>query len=101
MVHWLRTTSSKSDRAEEVSDEHQNFIAWAISAHHFDVQRGATGALMVGSSEEAAEKIHRHSKSFGGISRVTFQMDNAQMNHAQLMRSIELIGTRMSPLLND
>jgi hypothetical protein len=48
-----------------------------------------------------AEKIRRHSESLGGISRVTFQMDNAQMNHAQLMRSIELIGMRMSPLLND
>lgn len=39
--------------------------------------------------------------SDGGISRVTFQMDNAQMNHAQLMRSIEVMGMQMSPLLND
>ena len=67
----------------------------------FDAQRGATGALLVGSPEEVAEKIRRHSESLGGISRVTFQMDNAQMNHAQLMRSIELIGMRMSPLLNN
>lgn len=67
----------------------------------FDAQRSATGALLVGSPEEVAEKIRRHSESIGGISRVTFQMDNAQMNHAQLMRSIELIGTQMSPLLND
>ena len=58
----------------------------------FDAQRGATGALLVGSLEEVAEKIRRHSESLGSISRVTFQMDNAQMNHAQLMRSIELIG---------
>lgn len=67
----------------------------------FDAQRGATGALLVGSPEEVAEKIRRHSESLGGISRVTFQMDNAQMNHAQLMRSIELLGMRMSPLLNN
>ncbi len=67
----------------------------------FDAQRGATGALLVGSPEAVAEKIRRHSESLGGISRVTFQMDNAQMNHAQLMRSIELIGMQMSPLLNN
>jgi probable LLM family oxidoreductase len=67
----------------------------------FDEQRGATGALLVGSPEEVAEKIRRHSESLGGISRVTFQMDNAEMNHSQLMRSIELIGTEMSPLLKD
>jgi len=67
----------------------------------FDAQRSATGALLVGSSKEVAEKIRRHSESLGGISRVTFQMDNAQMNHAQLMRSIELIGMQMSPLLNN
>ncbi|MEP0900918.1 pirin-like C-terminal cupin domain-containing protein [Nodosilinea sp. FACHB-13] len=40
-------------------------------------------------------------QAIGGISRVTFQMDNVQMNHAQLMRSIELIRMQMSPLLND
>ncbi|MBC7904408.1 MAG: hypothetical protein H7Y27_13365 [Gemmatimonadaceae bacterium] len=67
----------------------------------FDAQRGATGALPVGSPEKVVEKIRRHSESLGGISRVTFQMDNALMNHTQLMRSIELIGTRMSPLLNN
>ena len=67
----------------------------------FDAQRGATGALLVGSPEEVAEKIRRHSKSLGGISQVIFQMDNVQMNHTQLMRSIELIGIQMSPLLDD
>lgn len=65
----------------------------------FDQQRGETGALLVGSPAEVAEKIRRHSDALGGISRVTFQMDNAEMNHAQLMRSIELIGTELSPLL--
>jgi alkanesulfonate monooxygenase SsuD/methylene tetrahydromethanopterin reductase-like flavin-dependent oxidoreductase (luciferase family) len=72
-----------------------------VTRADFDAQRGATGALLVGSPEEVAEKIRRHSESLGGISRVTFQMDNAQMNHTQLMRSIELIGMQMSPLLNN
>ncbi|MBW4542461.1 MAG: hypothetical protein KME43_25505 [Myxacorys chilensis ATA2-1-KO14] len=33
----------------------------------FDAQRGATGALLVGSPEEVAEKICRHSESLGGL----------------------------------
>jgi hypothetical protein len=46
-----------------------------------------------------AEKILRHSEALGGISRVTFQMDNAGLTHQQLMRSIELIGTKVKPLI--
>lgn len=69
-----------------------------VSKPHFDSQNGPTGALLVGDPEEIAEKILRHSKALGGISRFTFQMD-AGLSHQQLMRSIELIGTRVSPLV--
>lgn len=65
----------------------------------FDAQIGAKGALLVGNPEEVAEKIARHSEALGGISRLTFQMDNADLSHEKLMRSIELIGTRLAPLL--
>ncbi len=65
----------------------------------FDAQRGPQGALLVGGPEEVAEKIIRHSEALGGISRVTFQMDNAGLSHAKLMRAIELIGARIAPLL--
>ncbi len=67
----------------------------------FDAQAGPTGALLVGSPEDVAEKIVRHSNALGGIVRVTFQMDNAGLTHEQLMRSIELIGTRVAPLVKD
>ena len=53
-----------------------------------------------GSPEEVAEKILRHSKSLGGISRVTFQMDTASLTHEQLLASITLLGERVSPLVN-
>jgi alkanesulfonate monooxygenase SsuD/methylene tetrahydromethanopterin reductase-like flavin-dependent oxidoreductase (luciferase family) len=66
----------------------------------FDGQRGPTGALLVGGPEEVAEKILRHSKALGGIKRVTFQMDNALLTHSQLMQAIELIGTKVKPLVN-
>lgn len=71
-----------------------------VSRARFDAQNGPTGALLVGSPEEIAEKIRRHSAALGGISRVTFQMDNAGLSHEKLLRSIELIGTRVAPLVN-
>jgi alkanesulfonate monooxygenase SsuD/methylene tetrahydromethanopterin reductase-like flavin-dependent oxidoreductase (luciferase family) len=55
---------------------------------------------MVGGPEEVADKIKRHSDALGGISRVTFQMDAAALPHDKLMRSIELIGDVVSPLVN-
>lgn len=66
----------------------------------FDPQTGPQGALLVGSAEDVAEKILRHSESLGGISRVTFQMDSAGLSHEKLMRSIELVGKKLSPLVN-
>jgi len=65
----------------------------------FESQAGPTGALLVGSAEEVAEKILRHSKALGGISRVTFQMDTAEVPHEKLMQAIELIGRKIKPLL--
>lgn len=71
-----------------------------VTRTHFDAQRGPKGALLVGGPQEIAEKILRHSDALGGISRVTFQMDNASLSHDQLLRSIELIGSQISPLIN-
>jgi alkanesulfonate monooxygenase SsuD/methylene tetrahydromethanopterin reductase-like flavin-dependent oxidoreductase (luciferase family) len=55
---------------------------------------------MIGGPEEVAAKIKRHSEALGGITRVTFQMDAANLPHDKLMRSIELIGKRVAPLVN-
>jgi alkanesulfonate monooxygenase SsuD/methylene tetrahydromethanopterin reductase-like flavin-dependent oxidoreductase (luciferase family) len=65
----------------------------------FEAQAGPTGALLVGSVEEVAEKILRHSDALGGISRLTFQMDSAELPHEKLMEAIELIGTGLKPLV--
>ncbi len=71
-----------------------------VTRARFDAQNGPTGAYMIGSPEEVAEKIKRHSYALGGIARVTFQMDSANLPHDKLMRAIELIGTRVLPLVN-
>ncbi|QDA58948.1 LLM class flavin-dependent oxidoreductase [Hymenobacter jejuensis] len=70
-----------------------------VTRAQFDAQAGPTGALLVGSPEEVAAKIQRHSEALGGIARVTFQQDVAALPHEQVLRSIELIGTRVAPLL--
>lgn len=70
-----------------------------VSRAHFDALLGESGALLVGSAEEVAAKIARHSEALGGLSRVTFQMDTAELSHAQLLRSIELVGSHVAPAL--
>lgn len=71
-----------------------------VKREQFDAQVGPKGALLVGSPEEVAAKILRHSEALGGISRLTFQMDNAGISQAKLLESIRLIGTRVSPFVN-
>jgi probable LLM family oxidoreductase len=66
----------------------------------FDSQLGPQGALLIGDPDEIVEKIVRHSKALGGISRITFMMNPASLPHAKLMRATELIGTRIAPALH-
>jgi alkanesulfonate monooxygenase SsuD/methylene tetrahydromethanopterin reductase-like flavin-dependent oxidoreductase (luciferase family) len=70
-----------------------------VTRAQFNAQVGPLGALLVGNPEEVAAKILRHGEGLGGISRVTFQLDVATLPHAKLLRAIELLGTRVAPLL--
>jgi probable LLM family oxidoreductase len=67
---------------------------------HFEAQVGPTGALLVGSADDVAAKILRHAEALGGISRVTFQLDTAELPHAKLMETIEMIGKSLKPKLS-
>jgi probable LLM family oxidoreductase len=71
-----------------------------VTRGRFEAQRGPTGAYVIGNPEEVAAKIIRHSESLGGISRFTFQMDNAGLSHSQLLEAIQLIGAEVAPLVN-
>ncbi|MEM9983765.1 MAG: LLM class flavin-dependent oxidoreductase [Bacteroidota bacterium] len=71
-----------------------------VTRGRFDAQNGPKGALLVGSPDQVAEKILRHSEALGGIDRFTFQMDNAGLSHEKLMNSIELIGSKVIPQVN-
>ena len=70
-----------------------------VTRSHFDAQTSRFGALVVGSPEDVAEKIIRHSEALGGISRFSFQMDNAGLSHEELMEAIALIGQKVKPLV--
>jgi probable LLM family oxidoreductase len=73
----------------------------AVTRAAFDAQRGPQGALIIGSAEEAVEKLLHYNDALGGISRITFQMNAASLPHAMLMNAIEIIGTHVAPLVRD
>lgn len=73
----------------------------AVTRSRFDSQNGRLGALLVADPEEVADKIVRHSQALGGLSRFTFQMDNAGLTHDQLMRAFECIAQKVKPLVEE
>jgi probable LLM family oxidoreductase len=70
-----------------------------VTRANFDAVVGPTGALLVGSPENVADKILRFSEALGGVSRFTFQMDVGALPQAKLLRSIELIGEKVRPVV--
>ena len=65
----------------------------------FDALRGPTGAFLIGDAETVAEKILHVNEVLGGISRLTFQMGVATLPHRKMLRSIEILGTRVAPVV--
>jgi alkanesulfonate monooxygenase SsuD/methylene tetrahydromethanopterin reductase-like flavin-dependent oxidoreductase (luciferase family) len=65
----------------------------------FDALRGPTGALLIGDVETVAEKILYVNEVLGGLSRITFQMGVSALPHVKMLRSIELLGARVAPIV--
>lgn len=65
----------------------------------FDALRGPTGALLIGDAETVSEKIRYVDEVLGGISRLTFQMGVSTLPHPKMLRAIEILGTRVAPLV--
>ena len=70
-----------------------------VTMERFEQQISELGAYVIGSPEEVAEKLVRHSNALGGISRFTFQIDNAGLTHEDLMETYTLIGEKVKPLV--
>ncbi len=64
----------------------------------FDLSRGPRGALFVGSPAEVTDKILAAHEVFG-FDRFLIQMAIGVMEHAKLMRAIEIFGTKVAPEL--
>ncbi|MCO6185133.1 LLM class flavin-dependent oxidoreductase [Rhizobium sp. L1K21] len=65
---------------------------------HFDQSIGPNGAIFLGDPETLANKIIAHHKIFKN-DRFLLQMAIGLLPHDQLMRAIELFGTKVAPLV--
>ena len=65
----------------------------------FDALRGPTGALLIGDAETVAQKVLYVNEVLGGLSRITFQMGVSALPNDKMLRSIELLGTHIAPLV--
>jgi probable LLM family oxidoreductase len=65
---------------------------------HYEALRSPRGALAVGTPEQVAEKILFEHELFGN-DRYVGQMSVGAVAHKDVMRSIELFGTKVAPLV--
>ncbi|MBS3913818.1 MAG: LLM class flavin-dependent oxidoreductase [Bacteroidetes bacterium] len=72
---------------------------WApVGRDYFDEMRSPMGSLFVGSAESVAEKIlYQH--SIFGHTRFTAQILHGEIEHEKIMRSVELFGTVVKPMV--
>ena len=71
-----------------------------MTRDQFDVATGPTGALAVGSPATVAAKIVRAATGLGA-SRYDLKYSAGTLPHELMMRSIELYGTEVVPLVRD
>jgi probable LLM family oxidoreductase len=72
---------------------------WAPpTRRQFDAERSPRGALLVGNPQEVIDKILFEHELFGH-QRFLMQMSVGTMAHDKIMRSIELLGTQVAPVV--
>lgn len=64
----------------------------------FDAMRGPRGSLLIGSPQEVIEKMMREYEMFR-YDRFLLHLTVGTMPHEQVMRSIELLGTKVAPVI--
>ena len=72
-----------------------------VTRAQFEALRRPTGALMVSDPETVAAKLLQMNEALGGISRISFQMSVAALRHDKLMYAIELLGTKVAPIIRN
>lgn len=69
-----------------------------VTRAQFDREAGPDGALCVGSPETVARKIVRTARALQ-LSRFDMKYSNGSLSHDLMLKSIELYGTRVAPLV--
>src|ERR1700723_876547 len=72
-----------------------------VTRTQFEALRRPTGALMVSDPETVAAKLLKMNEALGGISRISFQMSVAALHHDKLLHAIELLGTKVAPIIRE
>jgi len=97
-------------RSEQAADEYYPSYAHAMSQlgrergwgamtrNTFNNLRGPGGSLVLGSPEQVAEKIVDVARTLG-VRRFMLHIGVGTLPHQQVLRSIELLGTQVAPLV--
>lgn len=70
-----------------------------MTREQFDWMRSAEGSLVVGDVETVAAKILRW-KGILGVNRFELHVSVGTLPHEKVLRSIELLGTKVAPIVN-
>jgi probable LLM family oxidoreductase len=70
-----------------------------VTRNQFEALRRPSGALFVSDPETVAAKLLQMNEALGGISRISFQMSVAALGHDKLTHAIELLGTKVAPII--
>jgi alkanesulfonate monooxygenase SsuD/methylene tetrahydromethanopterin reductase-like flavin-dependent oxidoreductase (luciferase family) len=65
----------------------------------YDSTRSPHGAYFIGAAPTVAEKARAVSAALGGVDSISLQMTNPRLAHDDLLRSIELLGREVAPLV--
>lgn len=71
-----------------------------MTRQQYDMMRGPGGSLVLGDVETVARKI-LHLRDMLGIDRFMLHISVGTLPHDKVLRSIELLGTRVAPLIRD
>jgi alkanesulfonate monooxygenase SsuD/methylene tetrahydromethanopterin reductase-like flavin-dependent oxidoreductase (luciferase family) len=101
-----------ADNNEEAAEEYYESYAVAMSRigrergwgpmtrQQFDMMRAPDGSLVIGDAETVAAKILRW-REILGVNRFELHISVGSLPHERVLRSIEMLGTKVAPLLAD
>ncbi|MCA9840186.1 MAG: LLM class flavin-dependent oxidoreductase, partial [Trueperaceae bacterium] len=71
----------------------------APSRAQFDIDCSPQGPYLIGDAKAVADKILYINETFGYVDRISLQMTNVMVSHEQMLKSIELLGNEVAPIV--